>query len=33
MNDLSLSHFDNDFMYFSASLVGDPVSPDRFISC
>ena len=33
MNDLSLSLFDNAFMYCNRSLVVDTVSPERVISC
>ena len=33
MNDLSLSIFDNDFVYWNRSLVGETVYTERIISC
>ena len=33
MNDLSLSLFDNAFIYWKIILVGDTVSTERIISC
>ena len=33
MNDLSLLIFENAFMYWNISLVGDKKIPERIISC
>ena len=33
MNDLSLSIFENAFVYWKISLLGETFSPERFIYC